>query len=283
MWAGSPLVARAIICELTNQININKYSSLQSAIDDLDLTENQKKEVDIIVVHSKLGAIVSEEFGNVSHDLTNGLKRTVAGTGEWPFFYENQYAPIGDHSKIEHILDHLLNQVHGKIGKMIFDEGFDRRNLVFGFGGWIDLLHIAPFGAGPIPYSVKCWGWDGEKIASLWPVIFSMYIDERLCVCAASDVSKKFRVFQVPDITDLHNIEIESEKYRFNPVFQINMIIDQQTKDCVIMKSGGNSNALSVEFSDDGILPIISPHYIEFLNRNAADLLKRKSILPYEN
>jgi hypothetical protein len=273
LWAGSPVVARLIISNLTHRVANGNYESLDEVISSLNLNSSEKSSVDLIYAKYSQGRTFIEKFGDVAFHEEGALQRWTAGTGVWPFFDEKK--PLLYKEDPEFIPKILLNAITSQIGRTIFLEGLNQHNLNFGFGGWFDLVLLGPFGARRIPYSIKCWIWDGKKLGSAWPMIFSMYIDDALYICSVSAVSKRYKTVHVPEVVNQNSVSVKLAQYYYDPVFQIHVVFDSPTGNIFIDGQPGKSDAVGVKFFENGLLPVVSDKYTEYLERNIPNLSKR--------
>ena len=177
LWAGNPIVARRVWTALDDAIRHGWDYSIPNLIETLDLTENEKSDIHLIL-----------------HDITDrGLNRQIymckgakvdeqetwfMGSGDRHFIdYTVPVFPDQEGSDAVKFIRPWLN----RLGSVFLDEALDQSNFQHRYGTWFEVAWYDDGKLKKVPYLIKLWRAVGDEISSL-PTFACWYLDDHLCI-----------------------------------------------------------------------------------------------------
>lgn len=228
LWAGDAIAAHKVAVAVGDAIRHGWSYDLVETVGLVDLTKEQEDNLHLIFHEAVSDNFYRQRF-MCKELVLYGQTVNFMGSGDVHFFDLTQ--PLFLDQDEDDVMNFLRPWII-RLGTVLFDEAINKANYEFQYGGWFEVAFSDAFGLSKVPYLVKFWRDDGERVASL-PLVSTWYIDQHLCIATATtkageEPSISYRI--VPDPlartsvpTDVASVLASYAK----PRFQIHIVFDR--------------------------------------------------------
>jgi hypothetical protein len=274
LWAGSKIIASAVIRELAAALAQGQCPTLQEVIQHSEISQSEADQISIIafidhgdtIVQQLLNAERLERpFGSIVH----------AGTGSYPGVLD-----IDDDALEDDIVGYHRSYLN-RLMMMLSGELITQGNADFSFGGWFELAQSKSDGTfAKTPYAIKLWLVSGHKVAD-GPALVSGYIGRDLVVFQLDRNTPTARSpYFIPDfLRRSGRTSWNGERPNEEHAFECHVIHFNDLKRTAFALLAGADRMITVEVRRDSLAWEVNPEFLKEFIKEALDGVSRGSRL----
>lgn len=193
LWAGSRIIAYAVIKQLAADYAQGKDSTLDEVIQSLAISQSDAEQISIIAFLDHGDRIVQRVLNAERLERPSG-SIVHAGTGSYPAILDIDDGALGCG------IDDFRRTYLDRLMMMLSGELITQINADFSFGGWFELAELEVGGTfSKTPYAVKLWLVNGSKVSD-GPAFVSGYVGHDLMIFYLDRMAPTARApYFVPD------------------------------------------------------------------------------------
>ena len=249
-WAGSHIVARALVKRVRLIARSDKYVDLAAVVSASGLSDAELAEVSLIL-HQVVGDSINIQALNAERGEIDGVDAAWQGSGAFDFLHDTVIDAGGRGAGWEAILRSLLTRVASTLaGEALNGSPYD-----YLYGGWFEMVISRTSGLRKVPYAMKFWGRRGDEYGYDAPIFFNWYEGKTLFICSLDQRSgsSDVRTLAVPDLLSSKKWRKVRTKPRFQPEFTFHVVLDEDGGGTEIHISDRHSlGHMTLEVSMDG-------------------------------
>jgi len=259
LWAGSAFTAKIILKKLLNssksRVDVDGINVLAAQ---LGLNQADIDGVSLMLFRDT-GNHIQQDTINTEHLKRFSTNIIYAGSGSFPVIMDIQEA-LFDDEKLSRVL--LLN----RLSAAILGEILTQENGSFNFGGWFELTEFVGGSFSKIPYVVKLWYVEGDRVVE-GPGLLSGYrAYDLLLFRLDARATSADPPFQVRDFLARGSINdpdwfIPDEHHKF----ELHVVQFGDLKKAYFVVLGEEELSISVSISRSGLSWSSDPAFVERL------------------